>query len=130
MKGIGIILVGHGSKESHNKEVVEHFAEKLKSRYPYVRCAFVQINEPSLKESLMEAVKSGIKKIVVQPVFLTRGVHVDYDLPRILGLAPGERSGILEILDEKVEVVISEPMGKDDRIVEVLVDRIEEALKR
>ncbi|MCS7103715.1 MAG: sirohydrochlorin nickelochelatase [Candidatus Korarchaeum sp.] len=126
---IGVILVGHGSSKHYNSEVVKYFADKLRNRYPYVDYAFIQINKPSLNEALLKAVSSGIESLVIQPVFLTRGAHVDHDIPRILGLSDGAKKGKIELMGRSVNLIISEPIGMDDRLVEILSDRIEEALR-
>ncbi|MCS7097488.1 MAG: sirohydrochlorin nickelochelatase [Candidatus Methanomethyliaceae archaeon] len=125
----GIILVGHGSREPYNKDVITYFANRLKEKYEYVGYAFMQINTPSIKDALLEAVNKGVKEIVVQPVFLTRGIHVDYDIPEILNMPPGVKKAILEYSGKKIRVFLGEPIGRDDRLLEILIDRIEEALK-
>ncbi|MDH5806388.1 MAG: sirohydrochlorin nickelochelatase [Candidatus Verstraetearchaeota archaeon] len=128
MENIGVILVGHGSKEPYNKNAIKYFAEKLKDKYSFVKFAFIQINKPSLKDVLKEAIASGIDKIVVQPVFLTRGTHVNQDIPKILGLPIGVKSGTIALSEKKISIVIGEPLGMDDRIVDIISDRIKEAL--
>ncbi|MGC8936696.1 MAG: sirohydrochlorin nickelochelatase [Candidatus Methanomethylicaceae archaeon] len=128
-KKIGVILVGHGSKEPYNKNAIKYFAKKIEGKYPYVGYAFIQIDEPSLEKALVEAVESGVEELIIQPVFLTRGIHVDHDIPKIVGLPAGEKSGNLEFGERKVRIVLSDPIGEDDRIVEILADRIGRALK-
>lgn len=125
----GVILVGHGSREPYNKDVISYFADKLKKRYKYVGYAFMQFNTPSIKDTLLEAVNNGIEEIVVQPVFLTKGVHVDCDIPEVLNMPPGVKKTVLEIAGKKVRIFLGEPIGKDDRLLEILIDRIEEAFK-
>ena len=128
-KKIGIILVGHGSKEPCNKETIKYFAKKFESKYPYVGYAFIQIDEPSLLEAVSEGLNSGVDELIIQPVFLTRGIHVDHDIPKILGMPSGMRVMAIESGGKKVRLVLSNPIGADDRIVEILNDRIEEALR-
>lgn len=128
-KKIGVILVGHGSKERYNMDAIKYFAVKLKPKYPYVGYAFIQINGPSLKEALSEAVGAGVDEIVIQPVFLTRGVHVDQDIPKIIGIPSGARSSEMEFGTKRVRVLLSDPIGPDDRILDILSDRIREALR-
>ncbi len=85
-KKVGVMLVGHGSREPYNKDAIQYFANRLKSAYQYVGYAFMEMSEPSIREALEEASKSGIDELIVQPVFLTRGVHIDFDIPELLGM--------------------------------------------
>jgi sirohydrochlorin cobaltochelatase len=128
-KRIGVILVGHGSNEKYNKELIEYYTEKLRNSYDYVTYAFIQINEPLLNNVLSEVLKKDLDEIIVQPVFLARGAHVDYDIPKILGLSKGEKIKIINSGNKKVKIIYSNPIGKDDRIVDILHDRIKESLK-
>ncbi|MEM3433494.1 MAG: sirohydrochlorin nickelochelatase [Candidatus Methanomethyliaceae archaeon] len=129
MNKFGVVLVGHGSKEPYNKSAIEYFAKKLGKKYPIVRYSFVQINEPPLQTVLEEMAGSGVDRVIVQPVFLTRGVHVDQDIPKILGLPKGSKTGTLIFGKKRIAVVLSEPIGEDDRIADILSDRIAEALR-
>ncbi|MDH5811282.1 MAG: sirohydrochlorin nickelochelatase [Candidatus Methanomethylicaceae archaeon] len=129
MNKFGVVLVGHGSKEPYNKSAIEYFAKKIRKKYPLVRYSFVQINEPPLQTVLEEMAESGVDRVIVQPVFLTRGVHVDQDIPKILGLPKGSKTGTLIFGKKRIAVVLSEPIGEDDRIADILSDRIAEALR-
>jgi len=124
-----VILVGHGSAGRYNKELIEYYAEKLKPRYDYVAYAFIKVNEPLLSDALARALKEDLDEIVVQPVFLARGIHTDHDIPKTLGLPEGERAKVVDFGNRKVKIIYSNTIGKDDRIVEILHDRIEEALR-
>ncbi len=128
-KKIGVILVGHGSSEKYNKELIEYCTEKLRNYYDYVTYAFIQINEPLLNNVLSEVLKEDLNEIIIQPVFLARGAHVDYDIPKILGLSKGEKIKIINSENKKIKIIYSNPIGKDDRIVDILRDRVEESLK-
>jgi sirohydrochlorin cobaltochelatase len=128
-KKVGVILVGHGSIERYNKELVEYCAEKLRAYYNYVACAFIRINEPLLSDALSNALKEDLDEIVIQPVFLARGAHTDYDVPRMLGLSEGKRTKVVDLGSKKVKIIYGNTIGKDDRVVEALRDRIEEALR-
>jgi len=126
---VGVILVGHGSTARYNKELIEYYAEKLRPQYDYVACAFLRINEPPLNEALSRALKEDLDEIVVLPVFLARGAHTDQDIPKMLGLPEGERTKIADLGDRKVKIVYGHTIGKDDRVTEILRDRIGEALR-
>ncbi len=123
----GIILVGHGSKEPYNKETIEFYASKLKSRYDFVSSAFMQINDPSIPTVMQRAIDAGMEKIIVVPVFLARGIHIDQDIPEELGLKPGTKKRTLKAKDKEVLLVYAEPIGKDPRLIDILSDVISSA---
>lgn len=120
-------MVGHGSREPYNKEAIRYFAERLLGEYGFVGYAFMEISDPSIPEVLEAAAKSGIEELIVQPVFLTRGVHIDLDIPEILGIPKGSRSGKIRVSGREILVKYGAPLGKDERILEIIKDRIEEA---
>ncbi|MDH7556100.1 MAG: sirohydrochlorin nickelochelatase [Candidatus Methanosuratincola sp.] len=126
-KKTGVILVGHGSREPYNKDAIQYFAERLKSMYEYVGYAFMEMSKPTIQEALQAAAASGLTEVIIQPVFLTRGVHIDFDIPELLGIPRGSRSGMVTVSGKALSVKYGGPIGKDDRILEILIDRIREA---
>lgn len=121
---VGVILVGHGSKEPYNKETLEFFAALLKDKYHFVASAFMQINSPNIPETIRRAIEAGAERIVVMPIFLSRGIHTDYDIPEMLGLEKGERKKIIKVDGREITLVYGEPLGKDPRLLDVILDRI------
>jgi len=126
-KRTGVILVGHGSREPYNKEAIKHFAELLMGEYGFVGYAFMEMSDPSIPEALEAAAKSGVEELIVQPVFLTRGVHIDQDIPALLGIPKGSRIGKIVVSGREILVKYGAPLGKDERILGILKDRIAEA---
>ncbi|MEM2125244.1 MAG: sirohydrochlorin nickelochelatase [Candidatus Methanosuratincola sp.] len=126
-KKIGVILVGHGSRAHYNKDAIEYFAERLKGDYQFVGHAFMEMSKPSINEALETAEKSGIDELIIQPVFLTRGIHVDVDIPKLLGITPGSKSGKIVVSGREIMIKYGSPLGKDERILEILRDRIDAA---
>ena len=50
----GMLLVGHGSSMPYNQELIEKTAEFIKAKNSgyIVKCGFMNINKPTIKESL------------------------------------------------------------------------------
>ena len=73
----GILVIGHGSKLDYNKSVVTHYARQLRKRMGSmpVRVGFMNINTPTIKESLSNLVKSGAWTLYVLHCFLALGMH-------------------------------------------------------
>jgi len=135
-----LILVGHGSRLPYSKEVVSKIAEKIRERniYPIVEIGMMEFNEPTITQAVKRAIEKGAKRIIVVPVFLAHGNHTKRDIPKILGIYNGEeeeeshhhehhhhhhhREEPLEI-PEDVEIIYREPIGPDDRLVDIIIDR-------
>lgn len=91
-----------------------------------VRVAFMQLNKPSIEEVLRDLATAGLKEIVAQPVFLADGAHTTEDIPEKLKVA---FEGVGKGQGADVRLIYGKPIGVDERIVDVLLDRVTEALE-
>ncbi|MEA2074551.1 MAG: sirohydrochlorin nickelochelatase [Euryarchaeota archaeon] len=125
---VAVVLIGHGSTLPYNKEVLEEFGRRMELReiFKAVRVAFMQLNSPSIEEVLRTLAKDGMKKIVAQPVFLADGAHTIEDIPEKLKVA---FEGAWEEIGRDVKLIYAKPIGVDERIVDVLLDRVKEAME-
>ncbi len=91
----GMLLVGHGSTMPYNKELVENTASLIKSQNTdfIVKCGFMNMNKPTIRESLNDFRHEPIDALVVVPLFLAKGVHIEKDIPGEIGLPEGTRKG-------------------------------------
>jgi len=126
MTNIGILVVGHGSKMDYNKEAVSFHAEKLKERFaPFpVLTGFMNINEPGIDDSLNELVARGSRTIYVIPAFMANGIHTTKDITRKIGIAEGSMGGNVMVNGTEVTLKYCGPLGCDERIVDILEDRL------
>ena len=136
---IGILLVGHGSRLPYGKDVVSQLAEMYKENSDYlVEVGFMNISKPSIPSALNKLAKEGAEKIIVTPVFLAHGVHTKQDIPHILGLDEGPEHSHdhghshheeeKEEIEFKGEIIYTEPLGADARLVDIIKDRVASAL--
>ena len=137
---IGILLVGHGSRLPYGKNVVSQLAEMYKENSDYlVEVGFMNISKPSIPAALNKLAKEGAEKIIVTPVFLAHGVHTKQDIPHILGLDDGhehshghghshEDEEEQEEIEFEGEIIYTEPLGADARLVDIINDRVASAL--
>ena len=90
----GILLVGHGSRLPYNKEVVQSIASKYAESKPdyNIEVGFMELAEPNIPTAFNKLKETGVKKIIVTPVFLAHGLHTKRDIPTILGLEPSEEA--------------------------------------
>ena len=82
---IGIIVFGHGSRiESANRTVRSAARDLARAGgYPHVEAAFLELGQPDLEEAADRLVAQGVERIVIIPYFLTLGLHLERDLPRL-----------------------------------------------
>ena len=136
---VGILLVGHGSRLPYGKDVVSQLAEMYKENSDYlVEVGFMNISKPSIPAALNKLAKEGVEKIIVTPVFLAHGVHTKQDIPHILGLDEGPEHSHdhghshheeeKEEIEFKGEIIYTEPLGADARLVDIIKDRVASAL--
>ncbi|MCX7923574.1 MAG: CbiX/SirB N-terminal domain-containing protein [Clostridia bacterium] len=114
----GILVLAHGSKRQETEKILDSLVEKVKKKsgtdlvYP----AYLQFSEQNLEAGIDYLVKSGAKSIKIVPMFLFDGVHVTEDIPNELEEIKSKYTN--------VDIRMSEHLGDDDRIADIIVDRI------
>jgi precorrin-8X/cobalt-precorrin-8 methylmutase len=115
-----VVLLGHGSRASGAGDVLAWVADRLGRRLGCrVEAASLQFNSPTLEECCSGLAAEGARRIIVAPYFLFRGNHLRLDIPEVLDRLSTGIPG--------VELLLAEPLGSDDRLVEVISTRIEAA---
>jgi len=119
----GLVVVDHGSKNPEANFVVELLCLVVRSivgdRFVSVQPAHMEKADPSIDDAVAACVAAGASRVVVALFFLAPGKHAMEDIPLQVEEA-AERYGI--------ETFVSQPLGVDDRMAEVLLDRAEEVL--
>lgn len=130
MNNKGLLLVGHGSSLPYNQELVEKTAAMIKEKYSdyVVKCGFMNINKPSIKESLDAFRHEPIDALVVVPLFLAKGVHIEKDIPGEIGLPEGTRKGTFAHNGKTIPMVYAEPIGFDPLLADLMVKNATKAL--
>lgn len=125
-----MLLVGHGSKMPYNKELIEHTGGLIAARNGeyIVKCAFMNMNTPTIPETLEEFRKEQIDALVVVPLFLAKGVHITKDIPALIGLAEGEAHGSFTLNGKTVPLVYADPIGSDPLLADLMVKNARKAL--
>ena len=119
----GIIVFAHGSRvESANqavRDVVAAIARPL-GPFEHVETAFLELGRPDLNEAAARLVAAGVGRIVVIPYFLTLGLHLERDLPRLLDETAVHFPG--------VEFSATAPLDGHPALARILLDRARQAL--
>ena len=116
-----IILFAHGSAVPEANQQVARLAEEISCRTQCtVGCAFLEMAQPDLSAAVAVAAGARAQRIVVIPYFLTMGVHILNDLPRLVEqqrtLFPG------------VEFLIGQSLEGHPGMAELIVNRVREVL--
>lgn len=85
-ESLGIILFAHGSREPQWRAPIEAVALQISARQPdvRVRCAYLEICEPSLFDAASDLIAAGARQLRVFPLFLGVGKHAREDLPLLI----------------------------------------------
>jgi sirohydrochlorin ferrochelatase len=80
-----LLIVAHGSRRATSNEEVRRLTEKMiveaQGRFDAVRCAFLELEAPSIPDELRGLIRDGFSDIIVVPYFLSSGRHVVEDIP-------------------------------------------------
>ena len=116
-----ILLVDHGSRRPEANEQLESIAQLLRDRdlERIVRVAHMEIASPTIAEGIAACVAAGAREIVVHPYLLAPGRHSREDIPALAAEAAADHPG--------VTVRVSEPLGVHEKLVDVVLERINAA---
>lgn len=126
-----MLLVGHGSTMPYNKELVEKTAEmvRLQNTDFIVKCGFMNMNTPTIKGALDDFRKEPIDTLVVVPLFLAKGVHIEKDIPGEIGLPEGVKKGTFTLNGKTVPLVYADPIGSDPLLATLMLKNAQAALR-
>ena len=153
----GILLLSHGSRLDDGEEVIKAYTEMFKEEYPNanVEYGFMEIRKPGIPETINKLTKDNdLEKIIVVPVFVAHGLHTKRDIPSLLGIESdfkeedahghhhhhhghGHDHGHHhhhhhddeeEDFEFDGEIILTDPLGIDTRLYDIIKDRISEHL--
>lgn len=116
----GILILAHGSKRPETEKILNSLVEKVRKKtdgklvYP----AYLQFSEQNLEKGIEFLISRGAKKIRVIPMFIFDGIHVTEDIPNELNE--------IRIKFPEIEITLGRHIGDDDKLADILVDRINE----
>ena len=139
----GILLLSHGSRLDDGEEVIKAYTEMYKEEYPeaIIEYGFMEIRKPGIPETINKLTKDNdLEKIIVVPVFVAHGLHTKRDIPSLLGIesdfkeedAHGHHHHHHHDEEESFEfdgeIILTDPLGIDTRLYDIIKDRISEHL--
>ncbi|MGZ4903550.1 MAG: sirohydrochlorin nickelochelatase [Halobacteriota archaeon] len=125
----GVLVLGHGSKLTFNKDTVEAVAAMLAEKLDGapVKTAYLNLDAPTVEEGLQSFEATDIDRLYVLPLFLAHGTHTLKDIPQILGLEDGHKTTTYALGNKDIEVIYTEPLGVDPCIADLALKRLKEA---
>jgi sirohydrochlorin cobaltochelatase len=112
----GLILFAHGSSVATANEGVQTVATELARRTGRaVETAFLECSPPTMADAVAALAGRGVTSILVVPYFLTTGIHLKRDLPRIVEE--------LRPIYPSVDIAVAAPLDGHPALLDILVDR-------
>jgi sirohydrochlorin ferrochelatase len=113
----GYIVFAHGSSVESANDAVRSVARDLAKAggYEHVVAAFLEGGRPDLSSAAGDLAARGISHVVVIPYFLTLGLHLQRDLPKLVGEARRDHPGL--------EIEVTPPLDGHPAMVAALLDR-------
>ena len=154
----GILLLSHGSRLDDGEEVIKAYKEMYAEEFPDmpVEYGFMEIRKPGIPETIKKLTEENdLEKIIVVPVFVAHKKKKKRDIPGMLGIESdyeaeeghhhhhghdhdhGHSHGHHhhhhhDHDDEPVEfdgeIILTDPLGIDKRMYEIIKDRVSEHL--
>jgi sirohydrochlorin ferrochelatase len=117
-----LIVFAHGSRVAEANEAVRRVAGEAAQRcgFQLWETAFLELAPPDLPAAVGSLTARGAGRIIVTPYFLTMGVHLTDDLPRILKSIAEQHPG--------VELECAPPLDGHPALVEIVSDRARQFL--
>ena len=113
----GYVVFAHGSSIESANDAVRAVAADMARRggLDHVIPAFLGGGRPDLEGAVKELAERGVGHVVVLPYFLTLGLHLQRDLPRLMEDARRANPG--------VDIEMTQPLDGHPAMVEALLDR-------
>lgn len=115
-----VLYVCHGSRVVKACEEAIAFVERCKAKIdcPIQEVCFIEHAEPDIETGIDRCVQKGATRIVVIPVLLLAAGHAKHDIPDAVQKARHRYPHF--------DFVLSEPFGVDEKMIQIVIERIAE----
>ena len=120
-KPVGLLLVGHGTRQAAGLAEFEQIAGKVRelgTEFAVESC-FLEIAEPDIATGMSRLFDRGVRRVVVSPLLLFAAGHAKRDIPEAVCAALAGTSG--------VDVVFARPLECHPRVLTLSKRRFDEA---
>lgn len=114
----GIVIFAHGSRIEPANAAVRAVAGELARAGPFelVEAAFLELGRPNLEEAVTGLAEKGVGHVVVVPYFVTLGLHVERDLPRLVE--------DISLRYNSLRISVAPPLDGHPALVQILAERV------
>jgi glutamate-1-semialdehyde 2,1-aminomutase len=114
----GILVIAHGSRAKETEATLEAVLSMVKIKMPEtpMECAFMEFSDRTVEKGVSALVAQAVTEIRVVPYFLFMGIHMKEDIPNMVAECAAHHPG--------VKITMAEPFGVDERLADMLIDRI------
>ncbi len=118
----GLLVFAHGSSVESANEAVRAITAQLAALggFSLIEAAFLEGGKPSLAGGVEGLMSRGATRIVVLPYFLTLGLHLQRDLPKLIDEAR-------EAFPDLKEIHVTEPLDGHPALAQILLERAQSA---
>lgn len=114
-----IVYIGHGSRL---EEGIQHFRNfigsvKKEINIPVQKIAYLEINSPSIEETMEKVIQNGATSILVVPVLLFAAAHYKRDIPDELRKVKNKYPF--------VHFIVTAPLDIHEKMIDLVVKRIQ-----
>ena len=119
---LGIVFFAHGSSVDSANDAVHVIAGQaaVQGHFALYETAFLECAQPDLTAAVEGLTARGASKILVVPYFLTLGIHLQRDLPRMVRDIQTRHPGL--------EIDVAPPLDGHPALSTILVERAKAAL--
>ena len=114
----GILVIAHGSRAKETEATLESVLSMVKAKLPgiCIECAFMEFSDRTIEKGVSTLAAMGVTEIKIAPYFLFMGIHMKEDIPNMAAECAANFPDI--------KITMGEPLGVDERLADILVDRI------
>ena len=114
----GILVIAHGSRAKETELAMEAVLSMVRVKLPgaIIECAFMEFSDRTIEKGVSMLIHKGVTEIKIVPYFLFMGIHIKKDIPNKVEECAA--------YFPDVKISMGEPLGVDERLADILVDRI------
>jgi sirohydrochlorin ferrochelatase len=118
-----VLYIAHGSRMKDARDAAVNTIMEIARgiSVPIQELSFLELAEPTIEQGVLNCIKRGATKIAVIPVLLLAAAHVKKDIPLELDR--------IRLKYPNVKITYGRPLGVDEKIIEILVERMREKKK-
>jgi sirohydrochlorin ferrochelatase len=83
-----LLIVAHGSRRKDANDEVRRLSDRIRENsgpaFDFVTPSFLEISSPQVDSAIADLAEEGVTNIKIFPYFLSAGVHVTTDIPKLI----------------------------------------------